>query len=213
MLPGKQLRADRSFIRKAAAALVGAAFSSFLLVSEAGAQELTHRFINPSFGGNPFYSDHLLGTANIHRPDEPEEPEEPPISEEELLASNLRSRFLSQTQSQILDAIQNAQPGQSGEFTLGDQRISFTRTATETRVTFFNPRTNETRVVVIPVTSSGGSRFGFGAPAVSATGRASASAEQALGSLGSTPARPPIGAMSPGLGSITAESRLGVPPL
>jgi curli production assembly/transport component CsgF len=149
------------------------------LPGAANAQELTHRFINPSFGGNPFYSDHLLSIANIHRPAEPEEPAEEPPSEEELIASQVRARLLSGLSGEILDRIENAQPGESGEFEFGDQRISFTRTATETQVTFVNSRTGETRRVIIPVRGSGSSSF-----AAAAKSSAAPSAEQALSAGG-----------------------------
>lgn len=147
---------------------------------EAQAQELTHRFLNPSFGGNPFYSDHLLGIANIHRPDEPEEPGVEPPSEEELIASQIRARLLSGLSGDILDRIEAARPGESGNFEFGDQRISFTRSATETRVTFVNSRTGETRTVVVPVNRQPGS-------SLTSPGTRAASAEQALGAGGASP--------------------------
>ena len=171
--------------------LAGGAFAG-----PAQAQELTYRFINPSFGGNPFYSEHLLGIANIHRPDAPEEPATPVPTEEELLARQLQARFLSQLSSTIRERIEGARPGESGEFEFGDQRISFTRTATETRVTFVNTRTGETRVIVIPVQPSGGSGFAGGASAAGAPA-GSLSAEQALGASGSSLAAPPTTGLAP----------------
>lgn len=151
-------------------AFAGAAAAGLLTGSAAHAQEMTHRFINPSFGGNPFYSDHLLGIANIHRPEEPEEPGTPPVTEEELLARQLQARLLSQLSTEILSRIQNAKPGETGEFDFGNQRISFTRTTTETRITFVNTTTGETNTIVLPVRPSSSSAAG-----------ANVSAEQALG--------------------------------
>ncbi len=150
---------------------MGTAAAALLASGTAQAQEITHRFINPSFGGNPFYSDHLLGIANIHRPEEPEEPGTPPVTEEELLARQLQARLLSQLSTEIQSRIANARPGDTGEFEFGNQRISFTRSATETRVTFVNTTTGESRLVIIPVP---GTR-------ASASASANASAEQALG--------------------------------
>jgi curli production assembly/transport component CsgF len=173
----------------------GSALGLILAIGCAGAanaQELTHRFINPSFGGNPFYSDHLLSIANIHRPAEPEEPTEEPPSEEELIASQIRARLLSGLSGEILDRIEFARPGQSGEFEFGDQRISFIRTATETQVTFVNTRTGETRRIVIPVQPGGSSGFAAAAAAAAAPrAQVSSSAEQALGAGGTSPA--PLG--------------------
>jgi curli production assembly/transport component CsgF len=162
----------------------------------ANAQELTHRFLNPSFGGNPFYSDHLRSIADIHRPDEPKAPTTPAPTEEELLARQLQARFLSQLSSQIRDRIENARPGDTGQFDFGDQRISFTRTATETRITFVNTTTNETRTIVVPVAGSGSGAFANSARSGAAS--QSLSPEQVLGSGGS--ALPPLsgsGALPP----------------
>ncbi len=164
------LRATRAAMLSAAAMLFGGA-------SPASAQELVHRFINPSFGGNPFYSEHLLGIANIHRPDEPEEPAADPPTQEELLARQIRERLLGQLSDEIEEQIQDAQPGESGTFDLGNQRISFTRTATETRVTFTDTATGETQVVVLPVQGSSGAF---------ATSVGAFSAEQALGAGGTS---------------------------
>jgi curli production assembly/transport component CsgF len=146
----------------------------------ASAQELTHRFINPSFGGNPFYSEHLLGIANIHRPKQPEAPSDPPPTEEELIASQIRARLLSQLSGDILDRIEAAKPGETGQFEFGEQRISFTRTQTETQVTFLNTRTGETQRLVIPVNRPTGAFSGT-------LGAAVPSAEQALGAIGTLP--------------------------
>jgi len=161
----------------------------------AAAQELTHRFINPSFGGNPFYSDHLRAIAEIHRPNEPEEPAADPPSEEELLAAQLRAQFLSQLSGDIRTRIQSAQPGETGEFEFGDQRVSFVRTRTETQITFVNNRTGETSRIVIPVTGSdaqsAGRRNGL------------ASAEQALGSGGSL--LPPLTGGQLGTGGLSSS--------
>ncbi|MDP9414419.1 MAG: curli assembly protein CsgF [Pseudomonadota bacterium] len=179
-----------SSARTRTAALVCLLLSSVALAGEAQAQELTHRFLNPSFGGNPFYSDHLLSIATIHRPREPERPGAEPPTEEELIASQVRARLLSGLSSDILTRIESAQPGESGDFEFGDQRISFTRTRTETVVTFVNSRTGETRRVVIPVNNQPGSSFGslgVGASPLAAGSARASSAEQALGALGTLP--------------------------
>lgn len=116
----------------------------------AAAQEFTQSFLNPSFGGNPFYSDHLLAIAGLDRPEEPEEEDDAPTADE-LLVSQLRAQLTSSLSSDILRAIQAAQPGDTGTFVIGDQTVAFARTATETRVTFTNGRTGEVSELVIPV--------------------------------------------------------------
>ena len=158
--------------------------------SGAQAQELTHKFINPAFGGNPFYSDHLLATANIDRPKAPKEPTPPAASEEELIARQIRGRFLSNLSFDVVDAINAAKPGESGEFVFGDQRINFTKTTTETRITFTNTRTGEVNNIVIPVRGAASSSLGLGTGTtlgVLGTQGSGASPEQALGAAGASP--------------------------
>lgn len=133
--------------------VAGSAVGLLGLASPAAAQELTHEFVNPSFGGNPFNSDHLLAIANLDKPEAPDD-SDPPLTPEEELVSQLESQLNSTLSSNILRAIQTATVGQTGEFFLGDTRINFVRTATETRVTFTNTQTGESRQIVIPVNSS-----------------------------------------------------------
>ena len=170
-------------------ALIGSA-------STASAQDLVHGFINPSFGGNPFYGEHLLNIANIHRPAEPEEPAAPVPTAEELLVSQLQAQLNSTLSTNILRAIQTAQPGQSGEFLLGGSRINYTRTATATRVTFTNLTTGEVREIVIPSGSTGTALAGAGM-----------SAESLLGAPGTSVS------LTPSTGKSQSPGLLSLPPL
>ncbi|HEX8535685.1 MAG TPA: curli assembly protein CsgF [Allosphingosinicella sp.] len=172
----------------------------------AQAQELSHRFLNPSFGGNPFYSEHLLGIANIHRPAEPKDDTDTPTADE-LLVSQIRASLTSSLSSGILTRIQNAKPGETGNFVVGDQQISFTRTTTETTVTFTNSRTGETSQLVIPVTPTNTNPFPFSTSASPvSTGQ---SAEQALGA----PVLPPLGVTGPATQGPGSTLLPGFPPL
>ena len=113
----------------------------------AAAQEIVFTFQNPSFGGNPFYSEHLLAIAGFDRPSQPTEVTSP----EDLLAAQLRAQLSSTLSANILTTIQTAKPGDMGSFTVGNQQIDYSRTATETTVVFTNTRTGETSTLVIPV--------------------------------------------------------------
>ena len=159
------LRVTRLAIAGAALVLVGA--------GPVQAQDLVHRFIDPSFGGNPFYSDHLLAIANVDRPAAPTTPVTTP-TDEELLAQQLRARLLSQLSGNILDSIQNAAVGDTGNFNFGNQTVSFRRTATETTVTFTNTTTGEVNTVVIP-SAPAASSSAAAASSVAAAGRRSVS--------------------------------------
>jgi len=116
----------------------------------ASAQELRQQFISPSFGGNPFNSDHLLAIANIHRPQAPAGATVG-LSQQDLLVRQIQSRLLSALSSGLVEAVTGADPGTTGEFVIGDQRITFERTLTEIRLTFFNETTGETTEIVLPV--------------------------------------------------------------
>lgn len=167
------MRTSFSFPRRKSSLLrVSVAAAAWALFAQpAAAQELSHRFINPSFGGNPFYSEHLLTIANIHRPEAPEEPEGPAPTEEELLVAQLRAQFLSQLTSEIRQRIFAAQPGDTGSFELGTQRISFVRRGDNIEITFLDTTTGVESRIVIPASTD----------PFSAVPVRSASAEQSLG--------------------------------
>lgn len=113
------------------------------------AQELSFKFTNPSFGGNPFYADHLLAVASAQRPEKPSE--DSGLSEGEQFARQIQSRILSALSSSIVEAITGSEPGTSGEFTVGDQTIFFERTLTEIRLTITDNVSGEVTVIVVPV--------------------------------------------------------------
>jgi len=183
--------------------------------AQATAQELTQRFINPSFGGNPFNSDHLRGIAALDRPPSPSQSATSGLSEQQLLVRQIQSRLLSSLSSGLVEAITGASPGTSGEFIIGDQRITYERTLTEIRLTFFNETTGETTEIVLPVinppatttsTSSlsslapesvlGG--FVYSPSGTSSGSTASPSGSDYSGPLeGSAPVEPPLGGMNP----------------
>lgn len=185
---------------KPAMALALTAGSLAWAISPASAQDLTFTFTNPSFGGNPFNSEHLLAIANLNRPEAPEDPEEPPPSPEDLLVSQLQAQLNSSLSSNILRAIQTAQPGQSGQFVLGDTQVTYVRSATETRVKFVNSKTGETREIVIPVSPTGSpltgaaNSRGTAESVLSAAARSplSSNSAEAGGELGSLLAPPPL---------------------
>jgi curli production assembly/transport component CsgF len=156
---------------------------------------MVHTFRDPSFGGNPFNSEHLLAIAGFDRPAQ----STPTTSPEDLLASQLRAQLTSSLSSSILTTIQTAKPGDTGSFTVGSQVISFARTATETTVTFTNTRTGEVSTLVIPVSkTTTPSPFG-----------ASPSGESALIGVSQSASQPPL----VNSGAVGLEVSLGPPPL
>lgn len=130
-----------------------AVLAALAVAAPASAQELKFEFNNPSFGGNPFNSDHLLGTATAQRPERKSDGAggNGQLTEAQLFARQIQSRLLSALSSSVVEAITGADPGTSGEFVVGDQRISYERTLTEIRLTIFDDSTGENTQIVVPV--------------------------------------------------------------
>ena len=130
-----------------------AALGVLALATPASAQELKFEFRNPSFGGNPFNSDHLLATATAQRPPQKSSGANGTgeLTEAQLFARQIQSRLLSALSSSVVEAITGSNPGTSGEFTVGDQKISFERSLSDIRLSIFDNSTGETTEIVVPV--------------------------------------------------------------
>jgi curli production assembly/transport component CsgF len=133
--------------------LAAAAVGALLIAAPASAQELRFQFRDPSFGGNPFNSDHLLAIATAQRPQRPASATggSGQLTEAQLFARQIQSRLLSALSSSVVEAITGASPGTTGEFTVGDQKITFERTLTEIKLSIFDNSTGETTEIVVPV--------------------------------------------------------------
>ncbi len=68
-----------------------------------------------------------------------------------FVARQIQSRLLSALSSSVVEAITGADPGTSGEFVVGDQRIAYERTLTEIKLTIFDDSTGQNTVIVVPV--------------------------------------------------------------
>ena len=98
------------------------------LSSAANAQDLVYEPVNPSFGGNPFNSAHLLAIANAQN--DFERPVEEATSQDELdrFVRSLQSRLLSSLSTQVANAIFGEDAQDEGRIVFGDQTIEFVRT-------------------------------------------------------------------------------------
>ena len=113
------------------------------------AQDLSYEPIDPSFGGNPFNSAHLLGVANAQN--DYEDPNRAATnSQADIFARQLQSRLLSALSSQIVDAIFGDNPQERGTISFGGQTISFVRGLTEITLTITDNATGEVTTIVIP---------------------------------------------------------------
>jgi len=135
----------------AAAALVFAALGG---ASEAGAEEMRFQFTNPSFGGNPFNSSHLLGIANAQNDNE-----RPSTANQQSQADQfvrlLQSRLLSALASQVGDAIlgENAQP--TGRIVYGTQTVEWETLIDSIRLTITEADTGAVTIIEIPAVGQG----------------------------------------------------------
>ncbi|SCM68083.1 curli assembly protein CsgF [Donghicola eburneus] len=104
----------------------------------AASQDLVYQPVNPSFGGSPLNSGHLLSIANAQRNATASDYEAPRssssfssastgLSQAELFARQLQSRLLSSLSSEVVEAIFGDDPQESGKVVFGTTEITFDR--------------------------------------------------------------------------------------
>lgn len=128
--------------------LLAVAFAALVLPAHtAFADELVYTPVNPSFGGNPFNSSHLLGVANAQNDYEALKTRE---SQADQFVRMLQSRLLSSLASRVSDAIlgENAQP--TGEIVYGSQTVRWETLIDSIRLTIVDASTGGQTEIVIP---------------------------------------------------------------
>ena len=126
------------------------AFGCCLAASPALSQDLVHQPISPTFGGNPFNSNHILGTANAQN--KTRDPNAVDRNDQSsIFARQLESRLLSALSSQIVDAIFGDNPQEQGTITFGGQTIEFFRSLDEVTLIIRDDNTGEETRIVIPL--------------------------------------------------------------
>lgn len=132
-----------------AAVVVALGAGAAVVALPATAQDIVYQPIDPSFGGNPFNSAHLLGIANAQN-----DYKDPAVrqsnSQADVFARQLQSRLLSALSSQIVDAIFGENPQESGTISFGGQTINFVRSLTEVTLNITDDTTGEVTTIVIP---------------------------------------------------------------
>jgi curli production assembly/transport component CsgF len=121
-----------------------------LFSAPVAAQDLVHEPISPTFGGNPFNSQHVLGVANANN-DFRDPRAASTNSQADIFARQLQSRLLSALSSQIVDAIFGDNPQESGTISFGGQTIEFFRTLEEVTLIIKNDETGEETRIVVPL--------------------------------------------------------------
>jgi curli production assembly/transport component CsgF len=123
------------------AAVIMAAAALVANVAPAGATDLVYTPVNPSFGGSPLNSAHLLGLANAQRDATARDAKKNDTtggtgtggtgtseSDVDLFIRQLQGRLLSALASQVTDAIFGQNPQDSGTVRFGGTTVEFERT-------------------------------------------------------------------------------------
>ncbi len=118
-----------------------------MLIPCASAGQLIYAPANPSFGGNPLNSSHLLGLASAQRSATASDANASSGSSTtsgtgtttgttsaQLFVSQLQGRLLSALASQVTDAIFGTNPQDHGTVTFGDTTVTFDRTLDSIRL-------------------------------------------------------------------------------
>jgi curli production assembly/transport component CsgF len=128
---------------------VFAAVLSIACSQSASAEDLVYQPINPSFGGNPFNSSHLLGIANAQN--KFKDPNAATSgSQADIFARQLQSRLLSALSSQITDAVFGENAQEHGVVTFGGQTIEWQRGLESVVLTITNNDTGEVTTIEVP---------------------------------------------------------------
>jgi curli production assembly/transport component CsgF len=129
------------------AAFAAAGLAAFS--SGASAQDMVYTPVNPTFGGNPFNSQHLLGIANAQN--KFKDPSSTSTSSQaDIFARQLQSRLLSALSSQITDAIFGENAQEHGTVDFGGQTIEWNRGLDQVTLTITNDDTGEITTIVVP---------------------------------------------------------------
>jgi curli production assembly/transport component CsgF len=128
---------------------LGATIALAFIASPAMAQDITYQPVDPTFGGNPFNSSHLLGIANAQN--KYKDPNaKTSQSQADIFAQQLQSRLLSALSSQIVDAIFGDNPQQHGTISFGGQTITFDRGLTDVTLNITEDDSGEVTTIVVP---------------------------------------------------------------
>ncbi len=115
------------------------------------AQELVYTPVNPSFGGNPFNSAHLLGIANAQNDFEAPQDDIMQDTQADIFLRQLESRLLSGLASDVTDAIFGDNPQDSGTISFSGQTITFVRGLDSVTITIFDATTGTTTEIILPL--------------------------------------------------------------
>lgn len=112
---------------RAIATIAGILLFAALAVPSATAADLVYEPVNPSFGGDPLVSSHLIELADRQNRHDTRDPSRTELDKGEQFVQNLERRMLSSLAVQVNEAIFGEDASESGTIEFGDQTISFER--------------------------------------------------------------------------------------
>jgi curli production assembly/transport component CsgF len=112
--------------------------------------DLIYKPINPSFGGDPYNTNHLQGLAASQNQYKQKAEKTASQSTSERFLSMLQSRLYSGLASQVADAIFGPNAQQSGTIVFDDQTISFANDGSSIHLTVIDASTGKTTTILIP---------------------------------------------------------------
>jgi curli production assembly/transport component CsgF len=122
-------------------------------IAAASASDVVYTPINPSFGGNPFNSAHLLGVANaINKYKDPSTVDNNDPAQQFL--RTIQNRLVAAVSNQIVDLIFGPNAQDSGTVRFGDQQIDFVRGADSVTLTITNDLDGSITDIVVPLLST-----------------------------------------------------------
>lgn len=139
------------------------------LAAPVAAQDLVYSPTNPSFGGNPLNSSHLLGIASAQREATARDaddgrggvfgptPSETGRDNAELFVRQLEGRLFSALAGQVTEAIFGDDPQQSGSVTFGSTTIEFDRTTEAISLVITDTLDGTVTEIVVPQLVTSGS--------------------------------------------------------
>ncbi len=134
--------------------------AAFAFSAQAG--NLVYTPIDPSFGGNPLNSSHLLSVAGAQRNATASDANTSSssstggttgssgLSNAQLFVQQLEGRLLSALASQVTDAIFGSNPQESGKVIFGDTTVTFSRTVGSIHLDIYNALDGTTTTIEVP---------------------------------------------------------------
>jgi curli production assembly/transport component CsgF len=119
------------------------------LTSSALSSDLVYSPVNPSFGGSPLNSGHLIGLANAQN-EFKQQPKRTTVSTTDRFIQMLQSRLYSSLAQQVSEAIFGDNAQQQGKIKFQDQEVSFVNTGTEIRLAITDFTTGQVTEIIVP---------------------------------------------------------------